>query len=272
MAIVSVCRGTKSGGQAFAECLADHLGWPIVGREILQTAAADLEVSEADLTRQFERAPGMWERFATARRVYIVGVQAALAEHLTTGNLVYHGLAGRALLRGLPCTLRARLIAPLEARVRLLGETEGMDPAAAERHIRRVDAERSRWVKMMYGEDIEDPALYDVVINLATMSIEAACALTAATLRQPEFEVTDETLTELANFALACRVKRALVTAKDTRGLPLEAAADRGVVEISGSAPMLSTGETGDRIAEISRAVPGVKKVRLKLQWFDPYP
>jgi cytidylate kinase len=272
MALVSVCRGTKSGGQAFAECLAEHLGYPVVGREILQAAASDLEVSEADLARQFERAPRLWDRLATARRVYIVGVQAALAEHVTSGNLVYHGLAGRVLLRGLPCTLRARLIAPLEARMRVLVETEGMDRESAERHIRRVDAERKRWVKMMYGEDIEDPALYDMVINLATMSLEAACALTAATLRQPEFTVTDEVRATLENFRLACRVKRALVTAPDTRGFPLEARADGGLVEVSGSAPVLSTGATGDRIAEISRAVPGVRQVRLKLQWFDPYP
>lgn len=272
MAIVSVCRGTKSGGQQFAECLADRLGWPVVGREILQAAASDLDVSEADLARQFERAPRLWDRVATARRVYIVGVQAALAEHVTAGNLVYHGLAGRALLRGLPCTLRARLIAPLEARVRVLVETERMGRDVAERHIHRVDAERTRWVRMMYGENIEDPALYDVVINLATMSIDAACALTAATLRQPEFTVTDGTRAALENFRLACRVRRALVTEPDTRGLPLEATADAGVVEVSGSAPLLSTGESGDRITAITRAVSGVKEVRLKLQWFDPYP
>jgi len=44
------------------------------------------------------------------------------------------------------------------------------------------------------------------------------------------------------------------------------------VVEVSGSAPMLATGESGDRIAEIARAVQGVTLVRLKVQWFDPYP
>jgi cytidylate kinase len=272
MAIVSVCRGTRSGGQAFAECLADQLGYPVVGREILQAAASDLGVSEAGLTQQFERAPRRWDRQTATRRVYVVGLQAALAEHVAAGNLVYHGLAGQFLLRGLPAVLRTRLVAPLAARVRVLVEHEGMTPDAAERHIREVDAGRARWVKMMYGEHIEDPALYDVVINLATMSIDAACALTAATLEQPEFAVTDERRATLENFRLACRVKRALVIDPDTRGLPLEAVAHAGVVEVSGSAPLLSTGETGDRIAEISRAVSGVKQVRLRLEWFDPYP
>jgi len=272
MAIVSVCRGTRSGGQAFAECLADRLGYPIVGREILQVAASDLGVTEAEVTRQFDRAPKVWDRLAATRHVYIVGVQAALAEHVAGGNLVYHGLAGQLLLRGLPAVLRARLVAPVAARVRMLVEHDGMTPEAAERHIRNVDATRARWVKMMYGEHIEDPALYDMVINLANTSIDAACAFTVAALQQPEFEVTDEARDAFANFRLACRVKRALVTEPDTRRLPLEVAAHGGIVEVSGSAPLLSTGETGDRIAQITKGVSGVTQVRLKVQWFDPYP
>jgi cytidylate kinase len=271
MAIVSICRGTMSGGMAFAECLADSLGYPIVGREILQAAAADLGVSEAALTRQFgHSAP--WDRFAASRRVYIIGVQAALAEQVVSGNLVYHGLAGQVLLRGLPAVLKTRLIAPFEARVRTLVTREGLTADAAERHLRSVDAARARWVKMMYGEHIEDPALYDVVINLAGTPIPAACSMIAAALREPEFALTPERRQALEDFRLACRVKRALVTATETRGLPLEVTADDGVVEISGSAPALATGESGDRITDISRAVPGVAHVRLRLEWFDPYP
>jgi cytidylate kinase len=271
MAIVSVCRGTMSGGKAFAECLADDLGYPIVGREILQTAAADLGVTEAAITRQFERAT-LRDRFATTRRLYVVGLQAALAEHVAGGNLVYHGLAGQVLLRGLPAVLRTRLIAPLAMRVRMLMATEGVTPEAAERHIRRVDAARARWVKMMYGEHIEDPTLYDAVINLATTPIPAACAMTAAALREPEFALTDTVRAALDDFRLACRVRRALATAADTRGLPLDVTAHAGVVEVSGSAPVLTTGASGNRIAEISRSVAGVTTVRLRVEWFDPYP
>jgi len=272
MAIISICRGTKSGGQALAECLAGCLGYPIVGREILQVAAADLGVSEQDLTSRFERAPRLWDRHAATRRVYIVAVQAALAEHLVGGNVVYHGLAGQFLLRGLPAVLRTRLIAPIDMRVAVLMQSEGMDRQAAETHIRDVDAARARWVKMMYGEHIEDPALYDVVVNLTTASIPSACALLTATVAQPGFTVTDDVQVTLERFRLGCRVKRALVTEPDTRGFPLDVEVHDGVVEISGSAPLLTTGETGDRIAQIARAVPGVRQVHLKLQWYDPYP
>jgi hypothetical protein len=35
---------------------------------------------------------------------------------------------------------------------------------------------------------------------------------------------------------------------------------------------MLNTGEVGNRITEIAASVPGVKEVRLAVEWFDPYP
>jgi cytidylate kinase len=272
MAIITICRGSKSGGQALAECLADRLQYPLLGREVIQQAAAELGVSEESLSQKMEQAPRLWDRHAVIRRVYVVAVQAALAEHIGGGNLVYHGLAGQLLLKGLPAVLRTRLIAPLELRLRVLIETEGMDRFAAEQFIRRVDAQRARWVRMMYGEDIEDPALYDMVVNLETMSIPVACGLLTTTLTQPDFAITDHVKEQLADFRLACQVKRALVSAPETRGFGLEVEAQDGVVEVSGAAPLQSTGKTGDRISEIARSVAGVATVRLKLQWFDPYP
>ena len=58
-----------------------------------------------------ERAPRLWSRHASARRMYVATVQAALAEHIVGGELVYHGRAGQMLLAGLPAVLRVRMIA-----------------------------------------------------------------------------------------------------------------------------------------------------------------
>jgi cytidylate kinase len=272
VAVITICRGTRSGGQALAECVAERLGYPIVGREILQPAAAELGVSEELLTRRMQEAPRLWDRHAAIRRVYVVAVQAALAERIVAGNLVYHGLAGQLLLQGLPAVLRVRLIAPLESRLHMLMEKDGMAREAAEQFIARQDAARARWVRMMYGEDITDPRLYDMVVNLETMSVPIACNLLEASLRQPDFEVTEAVKARLVEFRLACRVKLALVQDEVTRGYELQVEARGGTVEVSGSAPLLTSGEAGDRITAVTRAVPGVETVRLKLQWYDPYP
>ncbi len=45
MAVICISRGSKSGGQAMAECLGTRLGYPVLGREVVQEAAAGLGVS-----------------------------------------------------------------------------------------------------------------------------------------------------------------------------------------------------------------------------------
>lgn len=272
MAIISISRGTMSGGRAMAECLAESLHYPLVAREVVQGAASDLGVSEADLSRGMERTPRLWKRLSSERRLYVAAVQAALAERVVGGDMIYHGRAGQVLLAGLPGVLRVRLIAPIDARVQMLMQAEGMDAASAEQYIRHVDGVRARWVKMMYGEDIEDPALYNMVINLKTLSITAACAIVTRAAERPDFAVTDEIKAKLLDFRLACRVKLALARADETRALDLQIEGRGGVVEVSGAAPALKSGRMGDQIVEIAHSVEGVEEVRLKVEWFDPYP
>ncbi len=208
MSIITISRGTLSGGAATAECLAGVLGYRCVGREILLEAAGRIGVSEEDLSKKLEASPSRWARLTRERRTYLLAVQTALAEDCVAGNLVYHGLAGQFLLRDLPGVLAVRLIAPLEQRVRsLMGANQGMTQKAAEDFIHDVDEDRRRWVKLMYGADVEDLNLYDLTVNLEPISLEAACKIIAEAAAQPQYEVTAEVKTKLEAFAKACREK-----------------------------------------------------------------
>jgi len=208
--IITISRGTMSGGQAVAERLAGILGYPCIGREILQEAAAKVGVSEHDLREQFETPPSRWARLNEKRTKYVLAVQAALAEHCAQGSLVYHGLAGQFLLRGIRGVIRVRLIAPLEKRVQsLMDAHHRLTPAAAEEFIHHVDHDRRRWVKSMYGIDVEDPSLYDLTINLHFISIETASEIIAVMAGQPQYQLTDEVKAELQVFASSCRQKLA---------------------------------------------------------------
>ncbi|NIN73196.1 MAG: hypothetical protein GTO46_14970 [Gemmatimonadetes bacterium] len=206
MPIITISRGTLSGGRAVAECLADALGYPCVGREILQEAARKLGAAEEDLSGKLEAPPSRWARLTQERKTYLLAVQTALAEHCTTGKLVYHGLAGQFLLRELPGVLAVRLIAPLEMRVRALRDAHHrMTRKAAEEFIHDVDEDRRRWVKLMYHADVEDPSLYDLTINLQSISLETACEIITEAAAQPPYEVTDEVKARLEDFANTCR-------------------------------------------------------------------
>ena len=68
MAIITISRGTLSGGRATAECLSDELEYPCVGREILQEAARKIGVSESDLSKKLEDPPSLWARLTKERQ------------------------------------------------------------------------------------------------------------------------------------------------------------------------------------------------------------
>jgi cytidylate kinase len=272
MSIITIQRGTKSGGEELATCLGTKLGYPLLGREVLQDAAAQLGVPARDVGEKMEEQPGRFGRSPLIAKLYVAAVSAALAEHALGGNLVYHGLAGGFLLREVPGVLRIRLIAPVEQRIQALMRAHKMDEATAEAYIKDVDDARARWVKNIYGQDNNDPSRYDMVLNLASFSPAEACEVVETAANRPEFEMTPERLEKVKDFHITCQVRLALLEDLGTQTLDLDATVSEGLAVISGEAPLLNTGEVGQRITEIAASVPGVKEVRLALEWFDPYP
>lgn len=255
-----------------AKCLAEELDYPILGREVAQEAAAILGVEEEKLINRWEIPPRMWKKHSVATRLYKAAVLSTLADHAVEGNLVYHGLCGQLLLRGVPAVLRVRLIASLETRIGFLQESADMDRAGAERYLHNVDDARARWVRMMYGENINDPALYDIVLNLDQVHFTVACGMLENTIKQTEFHLDEDVLARLRDFQIECHVRLALAGNSNTRAFDFEIDATSGIVSVAGSAPVLPSGRMGDSILEVVQSVSGVKEVHFNIKWYDPLP
>jgi cytidylate kinase len=247
MPIITVSRGTMSGGKALAERVAGALGSPCIAREVLVEGARKLGVSEQDLRERMERSPSLAEHPDTDCQTYILATQSALADHVASGDVVYHGLAGHLLLSDIPEVLRVRLIAPLGVRLRALMQERQMSRQDAERFISEVDQQRARWTRAMYFQDVADPRQYDVVLNLEKTSIESACAVVLGMARQPEFEITGAARSRLIDFAVACRVRLALAASPDTRTHEL------AVTVRDGKATLLCTSQPGESAAAARR-------------------
>lgn len=221
MAIITISRGTMSGGRAVAECLADRLGYPCLGREVVQDAARALGATEATVLEKLQKPPGPLDRLMGERERYVRATQAALADHCVSGRLVYHGLAGQLLLRDLPGVLRARLIAPMAMRVQsLLSHHPRTTTEAAERFIRSVDRQRRRWVRRVYGMDLTDTTLYELTINLESITLATACVMIAELASQPHYDVTAEVRGRLEAFAADCRAGMAAIDGAPSAGDP----------------------------------------------------
>ncbi len=188
-----------------AECLAERLGYPCVAHEVLRGAARKLGLAEDVVRDKFETPPGLWSRLSRDREIYLLAVKTALADKCRDGCLVYHGPAGQFFLAGLPGVLAVRLIAPLQQRVRALtGPHHRLARKAALEFIENVDEERRRWARLMFNADVEDPGLYDLTVNQRFLSVETACVAIAEAAGQPELQVTEDVLSDLASFATAC--------------------------------------------------------------------
>lgn len=275
MAIITISRGSMSGGMEFAECLAKTLGYPTLAREILVQAAAKLNVPEVMLRGKIERSAGFWERMTSDRRIYLVALQSALADACASGDLVYHGHAGHLLLKNIPTVLRVRLIAPREARIQAVIRRQGLDFDAASDYVRMMDEERVRWTKFVYGVDWRDPRNYDLVINLRNITIETACALVSAAVQLPVYATTGEVKKKLRDFALACRVKVALASTKEWRAVNFDVRADDGTVEVfgemAGGMLIRNAGPSDRDIELIAKTVEGVKAVKVDLRRFPEF-
>ncbi len=277
MAIITISRGSMSGGMALAECLAQNLGYPTLAREVLVKAAEKLGASEEVLRGKIEKSARFWERMTSDRRIYLVALESALADACVGGNLIYHGHAGHLLLDDLPAVLRIRLIAPMAMRIRELMNRKGLDYSAAKESIAALDEERVRWTKFVYGLDWRDPRNYDLVINLKNFTIPTACTLIGAVVKLPAYEATETVRKQFGDFALACRVKVALAANVKSRAVSFEVKADGDKVEVFGEMAtsgvlIRKVGPSEDDIRLIAQTVEGVKEANVTLRRFPEFP
>ena len=267
MSIITISRGSLSGGQELADRVAERLGYRCVSREVLIEAAARYGVPEPKLTELFDKKPSFWEWLTRSRERYLVFIQAAMCEFAQDGKLVYHGQAGQQLLAGIGHVLKVRLITPIDRRARTAMEERNLSLEAATKHIQHIDEERTRRMRELFDIDWRDPRLYDLVLNLEHMSLDAAAETVVTLAQRPEFQPTMASKAALEDMTVAARVKATLLANPTTNDIPLEIEVHNGVVEISGVVTALDDGQIEDRLRELAMATPGVRSVVLDVQF-----
>ena len=102
-----------------------------------------------------------------------------------TGHAVLVGRGSNVLTRRLEGGFHVRLVAPFEPRLRHIQEYYRLGSVEAARFIQSEDAGREHYLKAFFGRRIDDPLLYDLVINTERVGYdEAAAIIEAAVLRR----------------------------------------------------------------------------------------
>jgi cytidylate kinase len=246
------------------------LGYDSISREILLASAKkyniDVETLEAELTD----TPSFWQRLTREHHRYLVFARCALLQAALEDNLVYHGHAGQFFLNDIKHVLKVRIEAPLELRVHAVMEERGLDHARAVNHIQKVDEQRRRWVKLLYDKNWSDPSLYDLTINLAHLSLDAACEIVCAAAQHEDLQATEESRAKLRDQALECEVNAGIAADDKLHDQNITVVATKGNVVIRGN---VKTEQQRQLIEDLVAKVKGVEKYEIFVSLLsDPLP
>jgi cytidylate kinase len=187
---VTISRSYGAGGVRVAEALARELGWRKVDRELVEEAARRLGVEPEVAEALDEKVPALIEEagLALAAAGLPMGVpplhleDRALAGTVRTvieslaqaGRYVILGRGGQAVLRDRNDAVHLQLVGNLEDRARRVAGWQDVPEREAREVCKRVDEGRAAYVRRFYDVDINDPLVYDAVLNTSQLGIEGA--------------------------------------------------------------------------------------------------
>jgi cytidylate kinase len=271
MPIITISHEIGAGGPEIGQALAGRLGYHCVGAELISDAARRYGLLEEKLSHLDEAKPSLIERFDAETRRYITVIQTALYEFAERDNVVLLSRGGQWLLRGIPHTLRVRVMAPFDLRVKRLQKKmagqmgEQTNPRMVTEMARRDDSEKQGRMRYLFEVDWRDPNLYDLVVNTERLSVDSAVDLIARTATRPEFTTTEASRQLVADRALASRVQVALATHPETRKYRISVEAREGIVTLEGTAAL-------DEATDVARGVEGVRDVKTQQVDIPPIP
>jgi EmrB/QacA subfamily drug resistance transporter len=187
--LVTITYQVGSGGAEIARTLAQALNMEYYDRKIILHAADQLGIKQTDaqilnetIREQMPRiltwlstsnlagtgplpgiAPDPLEEMYYHHSIQQIIESIAQANQLR--GAVIAGYRAPFALNKWPGLFNVYLYAPLEERVQQVAEQEKMNIADAQTFIEQRDAERSHYIRTIYGQNWNDPRHYDLMIN-----------------------------------------------------------------------------------------------------------
>ncbi len=211
MKAITISRQYGSGGGEVAAHLARSLGWQLIDHEIVAKVAHSLGITEEEADVHDEHVAGFIERALNALQsaspvvpapvappeqqeaIYNEALREVVETAANTGRVVIVGRTGQALLAGRRDVLHVRIVAPLSQRIIYVTRREGLDEAAAQSRVQSKDRDRTRYLQARFGRSVDDPMLYDLIINTAVLDLDSAADLISLALERKARKLTVRT-------------------------------------------------------------------------------
>jgi len=188
---ISISKQWGSGSRELARRLAVELHWQWFDKQILTAIADHTHSCEQILHRLDEHAIGSINDYVSQM---VVSEDPGQATYLHQMVRVVMGLAkqGNAIIVGRGANffldprfgLRVRLVAPLEKRVARVAAAEGRSLDSARSEIEQNDAQQAAFIRQVFGQSIDDPLGFDIVVNMGDLDEDTSMRAILAALRQ----------------------------------------------------------------------------------------
>ena len=258
MYIITFSRKMGANGSEIARRVANELQYNFYDTEAIENTAREMgflkDVKEVD-----EKAPRLLQRFFSHQpEIHLDRLKAVIYELASRGDAVILGRGGHIILRAFACALHIRVTASVEKRVQNLVE-RGFPKDTAIKEMHRSDREREAFIKFAFGVDWDDPALYDLALNMDNLSVALAVDTVLKMARSEEIQARSvDAMKSLEMMSLARRANAALIES----GLPSSSLSvsvlEPGKILLTGT---VINSSTATKAEETLRKVRGIESV-----------
>ena len=216
MSVITLTTDAYSRGNRLAEGIAEKMGYRCIGDDVVIAAAAKAyEIDKGKLEQSLRASTSFFNPLSSRKYRLIPLLEAVLVEQMCQQDLIYQGFIAVSRIQEVSHAIKVRVIASAESRMReVIQKERSSGMVEAKDRIFKLDKERQRWSRAIYGTDISDPALYDLVVNIGSMEdedVKDVIETIVITARQKKFEPMTYSVNCLKNIALSCRIKAAFI-------------------------------------------------------------
>jgi cytidylate kinase len=260
MSLITVTTSMGCGALSVSKKVAEDLKLEVYDDDRLQQEAVGMGYSSEDLKAFDEKAPGLFDRLLRRRpEIYDELMAGVIYEVARRGEGIIIGHGAFYFLKDFTCALHLRLHASNPFRINRLVDTRKVSSETALKMIENRDMELKGFLDFLFQIDWNDLSLYDLVINVDKLGIDAAGKM-IVNLAEAEHiqECSLNALSSMEKLSLLMRVEAAVL--KDNinpQELQIEVP-EPGVVKLTG---LINPMRTVAGVTELVKTVAGVEKV-----------
>lgn len=213
MAILTISREFRSGGQEVGSAVAERMRYDYVGKErILSDLRGQGERWITLLNEVDEDRPTIWDKFDWEYQGLMAMMESYIYDRAMDDRVVLVGRGANFLLQGIPHALHVRLTASLEQRVDRVMRKDNVDRKTARLLIEKMDNDRASFIRANFHRDWYDLSWYDMVFNTAEQNFQEITDIVCQALQERAMKLTLEGWEMLRGRMLAARIKAHIST------------------------------------------------------------